>query len=108
MFNIVKNRELLTARLTKEASYLVSDLFKIGRREIIPFVVVCRQRTGSNMLRYALETHPHVVHYGELFHEKRDKIWGAHGRYAYRPRGLATWRSADAASFLDEVIYRDV
>ena len=107
MFNIVKSRTLLVARLRKEALYLFADVFPFARQQVRPFVVVCRQRTGSNMLRYALETHPQVVHYGELFHEARTEITGAHGRYLYRPQELLTWRRSDARSFLDEVVYRD-
>jgi LPS sulfotransferase NodH len=107
IFNIVKSRELLVARLRKEASYLAADVFAFRRQKVRPFVVVCRQRTGSNMLRYALETHPQVVHYGELFHESRTEIPGAHGRYLYRPQALLAWRLSDARSFLNEVVYRD-
>ncbi|HSS01795.1 MAG TPA: sulfotransferase [Kofleriaceae bacterium] len=106
MFNIMKSRELLLARLRKEAGYLMADLSP-WHRPVTPFVLVCRQRTGSNMLRYALETHPQVVHYGELFHPQRNAIFGAHGKYMYRPQSLLDWRRADARSFLNDVIYRD-
>jgi LPS sulfotransferase NodH len=102
----MKSRELLLARLHKEVAYLVADLSP-WHRKVTPFVVVCRQRTGSNMLRYALETHPQVVQYGELFHPLRDAIFGAHGKYMYRPQSLLDWRRADARSFLNDVIYRD-
>jgi hypothetical protein len=108
MFNVLSNRELLIARLKREARYLLSDLVPPLRRPIQPFVVVCTLRTGSNMLRYALETHPQVVHYGEIFRDTIDRIPGAHGKYAYRPHMLIAWRRRDARSFLDEVIYRDV
>jgi LPS sulfotransferase NodH len=107
MFNIIKSRTLLVARLRKEALYLVADVFPCARQQVQPFVVVCRQRTGSNMLRYALETHPQVVHYGELFHERRTEITGAHGRFLYQPQALLAWRRSDARSFLNEVVYRD-
>jgi LPS sulfotransferase NodH len=106
VFNIMKSRELLLARLHKEAGYLVADLSP-WHRKVTPFVLVCRQRTGSNMLRYALETHPQVVHYGELFHPHRNAIYGAHGKYVYRPQSLLDWRREDARSFLNDVIYRD-
>jgi hypothetical protein len=107
-FNIIKSRELLLARLRKEAGYFLSDLGLARKHSVVPFVVVCRQRTGSNMLRYALETHPRVVHYGELFHPARKGISGAHGRYAYQPKALLRARRADARSFLNTVIWRDV
>lgn len=106
-FNIVKSRELLLARLKKEASYLVSDLIPSTRQKVQPFVVIARHRTGSNMLRYALETHPQVVQYGELFNGALQEIAGAYGKYAYRPHSLVEWRRADARAFLNEVIYRD-
>jgi LPS sulfotransferase NodH len=106
-FNIVKRRELLIARLKKEACYLISDLVRLRRAKIQPFVVVGQHRTGSNMLRYALETHPQVVHYGELFNAALQEIAGAYGKYAYRPASLLEWRRADARAFLNEVIYRD-
>jgi len=107
MFNIVKSRQLLLARLKKEARYLVSDFAPSVRQKIQAFVVIGRHRTGSNMLRYALETHPQVVQYGELFNASCQEIWGAFGRYAYRPQELLAWRRADARSFLSDVIYRD-
>src|SRR4051812_15581742 len=100
----MKSRELLLARVRKEAAYLVADLSP-WHRPITPFVVICRQRTGSNMLRYALETHPQVVHYGELFHPDRQDIWGAHGKYAYRP-SLLELRRTNASKFLTDVVYR--
>jgi len=106
-FNIVKTRELLLSRLKKEACYLVSDLVRSRREKIQPFVLIGRHRTGSNMLRYALETHPQVVHYGELFNGALREIAGAYGKYAYRPDSLLEWRRADARAFLNEVIYRD-
>jgi len=106
-FNIVKSRELLLARLKKEACYLVSDLIRSRREKIHPFVVIGRHRTGSNMLRYALETHPQVVQYGELFNGALQEIAGAYGKYIYRPHSLLEWRRADARSFLNDVIYRD-
>ncbi|HEU4731752.1 MAG TPA: sulfotransferase [Kofleriaceae bacterium] len=107
-FNIVKSRELLIARLKKEACYLFSDLIPIGREAVQPFVVIGRHRTGSNMLRYALETHPQVVQYGELFNGALQEIAGAYGKYAYRPQSLLRWRRTDARAFLNDVIYRDV
>jgi LPS sulfotransferase NodH len=106
-FNILKSRELLFARLKKEACYLVSDLVRFRREKIRPFVVIGRHRTGSNMLRYALETHPQVVQYGELFNGALQEIVGAYGKYGYRPDSLLEWRRADARGFLNEVIYRD-
>ncbi len=106
-FNIVKSRELLFARLKKEACYLASDLLRTGREKVQPFVVIGRHRTGSNMLRYALETHPQVVHYGELFNGALQEIAGAYGKYVYRPHSLLQQRRADARAFLNEVIYRD-
>lgn len=80
-----------------------------GHQEYVRFVILCRNRTGSNMLKSALDSHPGMVVYGELF--RRPGIvgwdrWPHVGPLFARSPRLAMVAKRDPIGFLQKHVFR--
>jgi LPS sulfotransferase NodH len=91
------------AEIKKEIPLVLADLHMRTRHsDFTRFLVLSRSRTGSTMLRSALDSHPHIVMYGEML----AKAGAAHGLYSYAPVYLEKLRREDPIRFLETIIFR--
>jgi len=74
-----------------------------GHRDYTRFIILGRSRTGSNLLRSLLNSHPQVVAFNELYRARERISWGL----PYYPQSsrLLTLRQRDPVGFLESEVY---
>ncbi len=82
---------------------------RIGQDRYTRFVILGRGRTGSNLLRTSLASHPDAVVFGELFNGRsraRGEInWGGSPGYRSQDARSVALREQDAVAFLDRCVF---
>jgi LPS sulfotransferase NodH len=74
-----------------------------GERRYSPFIILCRSRVGSNLLRSYLNTHSRIVVFGEIFRHPGEIGWD----FSFYPQTRAMLRllQADPARFVERQVY---
>lgn len=80
-----------------------------GQRDYVRFVILGRGRTGSNLLRTSLSSHPNAVVHGELFNNagrREPRIhWGGTPGYRTRDARLCRLRESAPLQFIDSAVF---
>ncbi len=91
--------KFLSTGLPTYAKKLALDIGLHGHNEYIRFIILGRSRVGSNLLRGLLNSHPHIVTYGEVFKDCSSLDWDHLGYF--QSRGLTEKIRRDPVDFLD-------
>ena len=92
----------------KTRDYLYQKKVLSGNRLYKKFIILGTGRTGSNMLMSALQAHPQVVIYGEIFNNARHDRIGSINRYPsyIKHQKALKIRKEQPIDFLDNHIFR--
>jgi LPS sulfotransferase NodH len=74
-----------------------------AKRSYSPFIILCRSRVGSNLLRSYLNTHSQIVVFGEVFRHPGKIGWDFSG-YP-QTKSMLQLMKADPARFVETQIY---
>ncbi|MFN3241874.1 MAG: sulfotransferase [Planctomycetota bacterium] len=69
------------------------------------FIILASQRTGSNLLRSLLDSHPDVTAYAEVF--LKDHSWFENQHGPKDSPALVAERDADPVAFAQKHVFRD-
>jgi LPS sulfotransferase NodH len=79
------------------------DLGLYGQSDYTPFIIMCRSRVGSNLLRGLLDAHQQVAIYGEIFRDSRSFDWDHIGYF--QSRRMHALMQQDPVSFVDRRVF---
>jgi LPS sulfotransferase NodH len=93
-------RQHLSWRYFQAQRVLIESGLLPGSQDYTRFIILARARTGSKMLLSALDNHPQIVSYGEMFQRAGQMRW--HPRYGHTPSPVAgeeAWTATESMIF---------
>lgn len=95
----------LERKIINVGEIIVEKKIVPGDRNYHKFLILCRSRTGSNLLVSLLQSHPQIRAFGEVFTSDNCIHWGYPG---YLSNEILQLREQKPIQFLNDVVYREV